>query len=169
MNLFATSDSHFTHERIIGYCNRPFTSVEEMDEALVERWNVVVRPQDHVYHIGDVAMKKPHLAIVKRLNGHKRLVMGNHDIFDAEVYLEAGFEKVMGIRVFDKKMTGLDGGLLLTHIPVHADSMGRFAANVHGHVHNSTALSFPYINLSVEVTNYTPVALDEIIARVRAA
>lgn len=161
MTIFVVSDTHFGHANIIQYCGRPFASVKEMDETLVERWNAVVRPQDHVYHLGDVAMRKPDLSIVKRLNGHKRLVFGNHDIFEAKHYLEAGFQKVMGMRVLD--------GLLLTHVPVHPGSMGRFRANVHGHVHQSTALSLPYVNACVEVTGYAPVPLEIISQRVLEA
>lgn len=161
MTVFVVSDTHFGHENIIGYCQRPFASVEEMDEAMVSRWNAVVRPQDHVYHLGDVAMKKPNLAIVKRLNGHKRLVFGNHDIFEAKHYLDAGFQKVMGMRVLD--------GMILTHVPIHPGSMGRFRANVHGHVHNNENLSLPYVNVSVEVIDYTPVALDVIAQRLTEA
>lgn len=161
MTIFLISDTHFGHENIIGYCGRPFACAAEMDEALVDRWNAVVRPSDHVYHLGDVAMKKPHLDIVKRLSGHKRLVFGNHDIFEVKHYLAAGFEKVMGLRVLD--------GLIFTHIPIHHGSMGRFRANVHGHVHNNEALALPYINVSVEVIDYTPVALEVVSARAREA
>lgn len=159
-NLFVISDTHFGHENIIGYCGRPFSCAAEMDEAIVDRWNATVRPQDHVYHLGDVAMKKPHLEIVKRLNGHKRLIPGNHDIFEAEVYLRY-FEKVCGMRVLD--------GMLLTHIPIHAGSLGRFKANIHGHIHNADSLPLPYVNVSVEVTDYRPLALEEVKQRAQLA
>ena len=175
MNLFVISDTHFTHENSIRYCDRPFASVEEMDEAMVARWNAVVRPQDHVYHLGDVAMKQSAVrAVVPRLNGHLRLVRGNHDIFKTKLYLEF-FDEIYGIRVLDN--------LLLTHMPVHVESLGRFRANVHGHVHNKPPVEgwqrhptnpsklqlapTPYVNVSVEVTNYTPVALEDINARLR--
>ena len=161
MTIYVTSDTHFGHGNIIEYCKRPFVSAAEMDEFMVQAWNEVVKPSDHVYHLGDVAMRKQDLSIVRRLNGHKRLVFGNHDIFEAKHYIAAGFEKVMGMRVLD--------GLLFTHIPVHPGSMGRFRANVHGHVHQSTALTLPYINVCVEVTNYAPVALDVVSQQAREA
>ena len=154
MNLFLTSDTHFSHENIIGYCHRPFASAAEMDEALVERWNAVVRPSDHVYHLGDVAMRRQHLAIVKRLNGKKRLVLGNHDIFEAKDYFAAGFQKVFGVRVIDN--------LLLTHIPAHVGSLGRFAANVHGHTHEQGSPEGRYLSVCVELTNYTPISLEDV-------
>lgn len=154
--IWVTSDTHFGHQNIIGYCKRPFASAEEMDEELVRRWNAVVRPQDHVYHLGDVAMRKERLAIVRRLNGHKRLVFGNHDIFDHRAYVEVGFEKVMGMRVLS--------GALLTHVPVHHTSMSRFVCNIHGHIHERPAYGPQYLNVSVERTDYTPVLLEQILA-----
>lgn len=158
-NIFVVSDTHFGHANIIDYCGRPFASVEEMDEAMVERWNATVKPSDHVYHLGDVAMRKPNLDIVKRLNGHKRLVFGNHDIFEAKHYLAAGFEKVMGMRVLN--------GAILTHVPIHPGSLGRFIGNIHGHVHASMALAHPYANVCVEVTGYRPVPLELVVIGLR--
>lgn len=158
-NFFAISDTHFSHANIIKYCDRPFSCPEEMDEALVERWNAVVRPEDHVYHLGDVAIARRALSIVQRLNGKKRLIMGNHDIFKVQEYLAAGFQKVMGIRVLE--------GLIMTHIPVHSSSLGRFGANVHGHTHTTGSPEGRYISVCVELTNYAPVSLEEIRDRVK--
>lgn len=170
-NFFVISDTHFTHRNILEFKDhegkplRPFASVEYMDELIVNRWNAVVRPQDHVWHLGDVAMRRQLLPIVRRLQGHKRLVMGNHDIFAVEEYLKAGFEKVMGMRVLD--------GLLLTHVPVHPQSLGRFKVNVHGHLHSRVVLTADgrvdprYINVSVELTDYTPVSLETIKSRIQ--
>lgn len=185
-DIWVTSDSHFSHANILTFmvkdwayrcphdqmqCDaackathplkrlRDFASVEEMDETLVERWNAVVKPHHHVYHLGDVVIAKRHLAIVQRLNGHKRLIPGNHDIYLAQDYLKAGFEKLFGMRVLDN--------MLFTHVPVHPNSFGRFKANVHGHVHNNESLPLPYINVCVEVTDYRPVAFEELQAKVK--
>jgi len=154
VNLWLTSDSHFSHDAIIGYAKRPFTSAAEMDEALVENWNRVVKPSDHVYHLGDVVMKRSALAVVKRLNGHLRLVRGNHDIFRTKEYLAVGFEEIYGCRVID--------GFLMTHIPVHEQSLGRFKANLHGHTHEQFVCGSRYINLCVEQTAYTPVHFEDV-------
>lgn len=179
MTIFFASDHHFGHSNIIEFCGRPFrkpmTHVDghlmtecqnmtiadaaAMDEAMVTRHNAVVKPSDHVYFLGDVAMKRQNLAIVHRMNGHKRLIFGNHDIFDYEEYVKAGFEKLMAMRYFD--------GIMMTHVPIHPESMGRFKANAHGHVHNNTVMLGDkpdprYINLSVEAINYTPISLEEI-------
>lgn len=89
MTLWLMSDPHFGHENMVtkfkladGSPARKFASVEEMDETMIERWNEVVRPQDHGYILGDVAMRQQDLdRVMPRLHGHKRLVRGNHDIF----------------------------------------------------------------------------------------
>ncbi len=99
MTIWLISDTHFGHENIIGYCGRPFANAAEMDEAMVERWNAAVKPSDKVYHLGDVTMKKQGLAVVRSLHGRKRLIRGNHDIFDTKDYLAAGFQEILGVRV----------------------------------------------------------------------
>ncbi len=153
MNLFLISDPHFSHENIIRYCNRPFASAAEMDEVIVERWNSVVRPQDHVYCLGDVAMKRAQLSIVKRLNGHKRLLFGNHDIYDYKEYVAVGFKKLAAYRVLDN--------CILSHIPISGDSLGRFTGNIHGHVHDNPSPVGPYLNVCVEKINYTPIPFEQ--------
>lgn len=78
--LFFSSDHHFWHQNIIAYCNRPFSSVEEMNEALIDRWNSVVSPEDTVYCIGDFSLAiRPVETIPSMLNGTKILIPGNHD------------------------------------------------------------------------------------------
>ena len=183
-NRFVISDTHFGHTNSWekfklpnGDPLRPFTSTEEMDETMVERWNAVVRPQDTVYHLGDVVINKKSLHHVKRLNGKKRLVRGNHDIFKDAEYREVGFESLYGVRVFVDKF-------ILSHIPLHPDSVTeRFRVNVHGHLHagevklsaidmdtNSTKqyIDPRYLCVSVENTDYRPLSFDEVEARIKA-
>ena len=80
--IFFTSDTHFGHENIIKYCNRPFSSAKEMDECLINNWNGVVSDSDTVYILGDF-LKNGDCQIIndylKRLNGEKYLILGNHD------------------------------------------------------------------------------------------
>ena len=81
--IFFTSDQHYGHFNIIRYCNRPFSSVEEMDETLIQNHNKKVRQSDIVYMVGDLAFHKDRaqiIALLKRLNGRKILVTGNHDL-----------------------------------------------------------------------------------------
>ena len=155
VDIWIISDTHFGHANIIKYCNRPFDSVEEMNEVMIQRWNAVVKPQDHVYHLGDVASSQQMLnAVMPRLVGHKRLVLGNHDnhapIQDYAKY----FDKILAWRLFKP--------VILTHVPIHVESFGKADVNVHGHIHEKAAYKGPYVNVCVEQTNYTPVHLAEV-------
>lgn len=187
MSSFVISDTHFGHtnswklfKNADGTPLRPFTSNEEMDEAMIERWNAKVHPRDTVYHLGDVVIRKASLELVKRLNGKKRLVRGNHDIFHDKHYRDVGFEKLYGVRVFTDRF-------ILSHIPLHPDCVtDRFKVNVHGHLHaNEVTRQVPleqtdewvsatsrseidprYLCVSVEHTNYEPLSFDEVDARI---
>lgn len=161
-NIFVISDHHFGHANILHFKNkngeplRVFDDVNHMDEYMIERWNEVVRPQDKVYHLGDVLVKGADWKKLGRLNGHKRLVLGNHDYSDMKLYAPY-FEDIYGTRLLDK--------LLLSHIPVHPFSLGKAVANVHGHVHNNVEAGHfgkQYFNVSVEVVDYTPLAFEEL-------
>lgn len=161
--IWLVSDTHFGHANILRFCRydgtflRPeFDSVAQMDEYMVDKWNSVVRPTDHVYHLGDVVMNVNHLHIVGRLSGHKRLILGNHDDPHMKLYAPY-FEKIFSSRLLDK--------FLLTHIPVHPESLGKkIVANIHGHVHNNTdfwSLGPRYYNACVEWHNYTPIPFEQ--------
>lgn len=176
MEIWFSSDLHFHHLNIIRYCNRPFANPKEMNEYLVERHNAYVKPQDHWYNLGDVTMERDNqgrgLEIVAKLNGHKRLIFGNHDHYAAKHYLKY-FEKVMAVQNIDR--------IEFSHFPIHPLSMGSYLANVHGHIHDKPNYDpvlrvdkttgrvwvQPYINISVEKTAYRPVSLDEIKTMIR--
>lgn len=165
-NIFIISDTHFGHSNILNFQNsdgspvRSFSCVEEMDQHMIDRWNSVVKQSDHVYHLGDVAMKRPYLDAVGKCNGHKRLVRGNHDIFRTKDYLKY-FDEIYASRVLD--------GTIFTHIPIHPESLGRFAVNVHGHVHGLPQGTYgpKYYNVSVEVMDYTPISLEDLKKRIQ--
>jgi calcineurin-like phosphoesterase family protein len=97
-----------------------------MDEAMVKAWNERVKPTDKVYHLGDVVINRKSLKILSRLNGDKVLIRGNHDIFRDDEYREY-FRELRAYHVMN--------GLILSHIPVHEASLGRFGCNIHGHLH----------------------------------
>jgi len=166
VNIFFISDTHFGHANMLNFKRedgsplRLFDSADAMDECMIERWNSVVKPSDHVYHLGDVAMRRENIKTVARCNGHKRLVRGNHDVYRTKDYLPF-FEEIYGLRVLD--------GLIFTHIPIHPESLARFHANVHGHVHALSQGTFGprYYNVSVEAVNYTPVSLEDLKARIK--
>lgn len=187
MARFFTSDTHFGHERIISLCNRPFSSVEEMNEVMIERWNSVVKPSDKVYHFGDVALGKiaESLPLVGRLNGYKVLIPGNHDrIFSAEKQRqrERFFPEYMKFFDFiNAELSSIsinDRMVLMSHFPYSGDSHGedRHADKrpvdngfplIHGHVHDSWKINGRMFNVGVDVNNFTPVSEDEIASWLR--
>lgn len=170
-NLYFVSDTHFGHAKILTFKTstgsplREFSCVEDMDEHMIKCWNEVVRPQDKVYHLGDVLMDKKKFYLLGRLNGHKRLVRGNHDIHPTKLYSEY-FEEIHGCRVF----AGLPSKMCIaaTHVPIHPDSGSRWSLNVHGHLHSNNIMKGHtkdprYYNVSVEQINYTPIPMEVLI------
>lgn len=167
METYFTSDTHFGHARILDFIGanrkhvREFPSVEDMDEYIVKQWNSVVRKQDRVYHLGDVAWSRPAWARVKgRLNGTKRLIMGNHDNKLIRDYAY-DFQRIDLWRAFPEY------GFTITHIPVRLQSLRkRTFVNVHGHTHTDLLEDPHYMNVCVEQNDYKPFHLDEIRAYV---
>lgn len=162
-NVFVISDTHFNHKNVILFSSRPFQTVEEMNEAMVENWNRVVKSNDIVYHLGDVYFGKAEKAepYIARLNGRKKLILGNHDDVKCSV-LNKHFEKM---KMWSQKF---EYGLVLTHTPLHSDSWeltGDEHINVHGHIHEKKIRGDRHINVCVEHINYTPIAIEEIAKR----
>lgn len=122
---------------------------------MVEAWNSVVRQQDTVYHLGDVAIKRKSLPVLSKLCGRKVLIKGNHDIFKLKDYLPY-FEDIRAYKIFP------EFGIICSHIPIHPESLARWKLNVHGHLHNNKLPDPRYLCVSVERINYTPVALEDI-------
>jgi len=173
---FFTSDHHFGHEKVIGYSGRPFANAAEMDAEMMRRWNARVRPEDTVYHLGDFSFgsqadiwHRAHL-----LNGHKILIMGNHDLYhfrrgkrprdweDAITFFRSiGFEEVHQRLVI--KTPGCV--YLLSHVPTDEKVMWeQYGAdkNLCGHVHQHWARRGDCINVGVDVRDFEPKTLDEL-------
>lgn len=153
MKYFGIADTHFNHENIIKYCNRPFSSVKEMDEALIKNWNKVVSNKDTVFHLGDVALSsKDYIAsIVKRLNGRKILILGNHDNWSEQAYRDMGFHTVSRFPIVWNDF------FLLSHVPLQLSETTPYF-NFYGHVHNDEKYHDTATSkcLSVERIGYTP-------------
>lgn len=173
INTWFTSDTHFGHKNILEYEKeaRPFATIEEMHEVMIERWNNVVADKDIVYHLGDFAFGRRNINIAGRLNGKKKLVMGNHDTYPSAEYL-AYFDKLYGVIFWER--------CVLSHMPVHPNGLGsRWLLNVHGHLHSKkvTYMSeesisvatedLNYFNVSVEQNNLTPIHKDVIMERLK--
>lgn len=138
--IWLTSDTHFYHEQDFLYKPRGFESTEAMNEAIVERWNSVVSPEDLVYHLGDVLMSHYDVSILQRLNGKIYLIRGNHDTdrklsdINATGKLANEFIHTSELIKFGKL------SLFLCHYPVltanHDDKhFSRHVINLHGHTH----------------------------------
>jgi len=135
------ADTHFSHANIMKYCNRPFQSVEEMDEILVARWNERVKPGDTVYHLGDFMFTKRRDApdkLLARLNGQKFLVIGNHDSKDVR---KASWQCTYRLQkiVVDNQM------IILCHYPMFSwQGSCHGSWMLHGHCHGTLQTSPTY-------------------------
>ena len=161
---FLISDTHFGHANILTFKKqngdplRSFHNIVEHDEHLIEQWNKTVSPNDKVYHLGDIGFKNfTNLSLIlNRLNGTKVLIKGNHDNFKLSQYQQY-FKDVRASHILDK--------FILTHIPIHPESVGRWKANIHGHLHDNSLKDSRYFNVSVEKTNYAPLDFEFIRSR----
>ena len=153
MKIFITADHHFHHKNIIEYCKRPFKTVEEMDEVMMEKWNKKVGKNDLVIHLGDFALgtKEKVKETRERLNGTIILIKGNHDkdVKDFIVVRDS-------IQI---------GKLFFTHRPVLKKELPKSCINVHGHIHEKD--SYDGVNVSVEKTDYEPVLLEELERKIK--
>jgi len=160
MRTFFIADPHFGHRAIIEYENRPFESVEEMDQALIDNWNSVVGKQDKIYLLGDLSFHNDDITtkIIKRLKGIKYLVLGNHDKSNVKRYYDMGFH-----RVYDYPII-LEEFWMLSHEPLYINANMPYA-NIFGHVHASkqyTDYSDQSFCACVERIHYTPIEFNEI-------
>lgn len=154
MSAFFIADMHFDDDNIRRYENRPFETVQEMNDAIVKNWNDAVEEGDEVYIIGDIGNED----YIKKLNGKKYLVKGNHDKLTNEEYRKIGFEEV-----YDKPVIYEDFWIL-SHEPVYV-SINTPYANIFGHVHNNPEIrtvSARSYCVSVERIGFTPVTFEEI-------
>lgn len=162
MAVYFTSDTHFGHTNIIEYAKRPFSSVDEMNEGLVERWNSVVSKDDTVYHLGDVSFMSPNntLPFLERLNGKIHLIVGNHDS-----------KKMLNLSrwssVHDLLEISLDGyKIVLCHYPMAAwNGSGKGSLMLFGHMHNSMLGNTQSLDVGVDCWNCTPTTLPNILNR----
>ena len=177
-SVFLVSDTHFGHTGVCRFVRndgvtklRPWDTAEEMDEFMVKAWNERVRPTDKVYHLGDVVINRKALGIMRRLNGDTVLIRGNHDIFKDTDYRE----HVRELRAYH-----VMNGMILSHIPIHSESLGRFGVNIHGHLHANRVM-LPGFNgkitdivdtryhcVCVEQTDFAPILFEDVVKRIEA-
>jgi calcineurin-like phosphoesterase family protein len=169
MTKWLGSDHHFFHEKPNTEFKRsdgitfirPFGSADVMNREIIRRHNEVVKPDDIFWCLGDFCMgdRAKNLYITRELNGRKFLIKGNHDSASAQLYLDNGFEDVLGVKEFSD--------MILSHVPLHPLSLGRFHKNLHGHLHDSYYNDPNYLCVSLEHTGFYPISYDEVKIRFR--
>lgn len=171
-DIFVISDTHLNHSNILKFTDKDgkkfrgdlFKDVHHMNETIIENWNSVVTPQDKVYHLGDVYFGPQNEAdiLLSRLNGKKRLIVGNHDtIYGKGNILQKHFQKIYMWRVFK------EFNMTLTHVPIHESAFRGGDYCVHGHLHQNDSPNGNYISVCVEKPwmNYRPISIEEVIKK----
>lgn len=172
-----TADQHFSHKKIIKYSNRPFDSVEEMNQVMIERWNKKVSSSDTVYHLGDFTLmgRQKALQYLDQLNGHVLFIPGGHDHWYNRQDKDDGLilDKLHHIKVLygDEKIT-----IVLCHYPLLTWEKSQHGSiHLHGHSHGMIGVTgrsgishdFPgkgiRIDVGVDNWGFYPVSLDQVL------
>jgi len=157
-NEWSTGDTHFGHSRVLAYSKRPFSTIEEHDEVLIDNWNKTVHKKDKIYHHGDVSFygREKTKEIVGRLKGYKILIKGNHDLSkSAKYWYDVGFDEVYGYEY-------IRNGIIFSH----CISQCRCMPNIHAHLHDSKGSAYDYGRLncvSVDCYDFKPVRTMDIL------
>jgi len=161
--VYLISDLHFGHKNMERWAkdHRYIPSIEEHDLWLIEQWNSIVTKRDVVKVLGDVAWTREGLEKVKLLNGTKHLVMGNHDTFGVQAYMDVGFRILPGLARYKRDTW-------LSHAPIHPSELrGKF--NIHGHVHHNDNTNDPrYYNVCVEASYGVPQLFQDVVGKLES-
>ena len=167
------ADTHFGHTKILSMSKRPFDTISDHDAALIKNWNNVVKKDDEIYILGDFAMSTSgyHVSnILKRLNGRKYLIKGNHDKYlDDPDFDHSVFEWEKDYHTFNYRKRKF----VLCHYPIlEWEGFYRGAVHLYGHVHNNNRQFFDSVldkraaNVGVDVIGFTPVSIDSILTKI---
>lgn len=189
MTIFFTSDHHFGHANIIKYSNRPFSSVEEMDEILIQRWNEKVRDNDYVYHLGDFTLGNAAQKYFKQLKGKILVLPGSHDdrwfgvddfystdskrsvrllhplvtLYEEDLFQNIGFGK--GHFTLRPNSKGI---LVLCHYAMLTWPMSHYGSyHLFGHSHGKLKGQPNSMDIGVDCTNFYPLSLDEVMEKLK--
>lgn len=166
--IYFISDTHFNHSNIIKYTNKLFKDVIEMNNTIINNWNSIIKEDDIVYHLGDFALADDEelKELCSYLNGTIILIRGNHDGKSVKYYEDIGFKVLKNAPIILDEYK-----LVLSHIPIPDAKIPDGYINIHGHIHNKKLNENYYsnnystdkhINVSVDVTNFKPISLNEI-------
>lgn len=179
--VWLTSDTHFFHENILTYCNRPFASVEEMNKSLIDSWNSVVGENDEVYHLGDICFgnkeKWESIICAKKedgswlLNGRIHLILGNHDP-DRLRKSEDCYNRFVEV-CFQKYLFADGWGIYLNHFPFldFSNNFDKKVCQLYGHTHEGPSnggtlnnerlkmVQWNQYNVGVDNNGFKPISL----------
>ena len=157
MAIWVTSDWHFNHGNILGFCRPEFSSIQEHNDKIVENFNSIVGKDDLVYVLGDVGFSpaKELQKVVERLGGRKVLIIGNHDKLTKGEYRKMGFIEVVNHPIY------YSTNIILSHVPVKECLENPWTINVHGHLHGGTLELPNYFNANVELSQYFPIDMKK--------
>lgn len=167
MATYFTADTHFGHHNIIRLSKRPFNSADEMDETMIKRWNSVVGPDDDIWHLGDFAFRHKNTCadyIFSRLNGNKRLIIGNHD--SEQVLALPWAQPPLFYNELALSENGHIEQIVLFHYGIRSwNGMFRKSIHLYGHSHGNLPGCSRALDVGVDCWDYTPVSLKQIKAR----
>ena len=160
--IYFTSDTHYFHKNVIEFCKRPYKNLEDMHNGLITNWNSVVRPNDTIYHLGDFSFGRNDetIEVIKKLNGYKILIMGNHDRRLQKTVL-AQFDRVDNFL----EITWEHQKIVLLHYAMKVWNRSHHGSwQLYGHSHGSLP-DDPHANqidVGVDCWNYTPISFDQV-------
>ena len=167
--VYCIADPHFGHEKVLRLCNRPFETIEQMNETLIYNWNRRVTGSDNIYIVGDMFFRcEDPESILMRLHGKKHLLVGNHDSsWMGKIKLEKYFKSVELMAITS---TGTHA-VTLCHYPLLSWKHARTSYMIHGHIHANTDMDFwplllareNVLNAGVDLNGFQPVTLEELI------
>ena len=176
MAVYFTADTHFGHDNIIKYCKRPFHNAAEMNETIFAAWTALVRKDDTVYHLGDVAFGSEEAVAriverIKNLPGRKFLIPGNHDHRYPELLARAFDEVLPPLWEMSAPVGGGETArIALCHYPLLTwKGAFRGALHFHGHVHGRIPENKRRIDVGVDAWGFAPARLESIVQRMRSA
>lgn len=160
MKYFFTADEHYGHAKIIGYCNRPFATVEEMNSEIIKRHNEVVKADDMVFHIGDFTLGRDSLAYRRRLNGHHVFIKGSHDYWMEDIsatFDDEGMFHEMFSGDFNKNY------IVMCHYAMRVWPKSHYGSwQLYGHSHGKLPGIGKQMDVGVDTHDFYPYSLEEI-------
>lgn len=168
-NLWFTGDNHFFHKNIIQYSQRPFKDLDDMHSIMIKYWNEVVKPDDHIWHLGDIAFggSSKVIEVIEQLNGIKGWIKGNHDhnlsFSKLEPYFQLGIHDYHELDFYDPEFDG-HTVMVLFHYPVAVWNKKHYGSwQIHGHCHGTYKSTHKtQIDCGVDVFDFKPVSYEQL-------